>query len=104
MVLLEAMTQRLPVVATPVGCATTLVRDGETGLRVPPRNAGALASALWRLLDDRSLRIRLAAAAFDAVRGMTWTATARATLAVYERARAERTVLEVGSPALEKRS
>jgi glycosyltransferase involved in cell wall biosynthesis len=87
MVLLEAMTQRLPVVATPVGCASTLVRDGETGLLVPSRDAGALAAALRRLLDDRALRVRLADAGFNRVRGMTWTATARATLATYEHAR-----------------
>ncbi|MGH9329442.1 MAG: glycosyltransferase family 4 protein, partial [Vicinamibacterales bacterium] len=34
----EAMSQRLPVVATPVGAARALVRDGDTGLRVPPRD------------------------------------------------------------------
>ena len=52
MVLLEAMTQRLPVVATPVGCATMLVRHDETGLTVPARDPEALAEALARLLDD----------------------------------------------------
>jgi glycosyltransferase involved in cell wall biosynthesis len=90
MVLLEAMTQRLPVAATPSGCATMLVRDGETGLVVPPRNADALGAALARLLDDPALRVRLADAAFDAVRCMTWTETARATLSVYAQACAGR--------------
>ena len=32
LVLLEAMSQRLPVIATPAGCAATLVRDGQTGI------------------------------------------------------------------------
>ena len=32
LVLLEAMSQRLPVVATPVGCARSIVRDGQTGI------------------------------------------------------------------------
>ena len=86
MVLLEAMSQRLPVVATPVGCATMLVRHDETGLITPLRNAEALAIALARLLDDRALRTRLADAAFTRVRDISWARTASLTLAVYERA------------------
>lgn len=86
MVLLEAMSQRLPVVATPVGCATTFVRDGETGLVVPTRDAAALANALARMLDDPALRSHLAEAAFRRVRDMSWTRTAMATLTVYQHA------------------
>ena len=86
MVLLEAMSQRLPVVATPVGCATTLVRHDETGLTAPARDSAALADALARLLDDPALRSRLADAAFTRVRDMSWARTARLTLAVYDRA------------------
>jgi glycosyltransferase involved in cell wall biosynthesis len=86
MVLLEAMSQRLPVVATPVGCATALIRHEETGLVVPTRDPAAMAAALARLLDDPDLRHRLAGAAFDRVHGMTWTHTALATLESYRRA------------------
>src|SRR5262249_10505466 len=60
MVLLEAMTQRLPVVATPAGCAASLVQDEKTGLLVPRRDTDALVSALARLLADPALRNRLA--------------------------------------------
>lgn len=88
MVLLEAMTQRLPVVSTPVGCALSLVSHERTGLVVPCRDAEALAASLARMLDDRTLRTALADRAFERVRDMTWTRTARATLAVYEKARA----------------
>jgi glycosyltransferase involved in cell wall biosynthesis len=87
MVVIEAMSQRLPVVTTPVGCARALVTDDRTGLIVPPRDAGALASALRRAIGDAALRRRLADSAFDAVRHMTWTQTALATIAAYERAR-----------------
>jgi D-inositol-3-phosphate glycosyltransferase len=89
MVVLEAMSQRLPVVATPVGCATMLVRDGETGVTVATRDSGALADALAHMLSDPDLRVRLADAAFQHARTMTWTRTAEATIAVYERARAK---------------
>lgn len=90
MVVIEAMSQRLPVVATPVGCAKSLIVHEHSGLLVEPRRAPALAQALRRMLDDVGLRTRCASAAFDRVKGMTWTATAMRTLAVYERARADR--------------
>ena len=90
MVLLEAMSQRLPVVATPAGCGASLVVDNVTGLRVPPRAPEALADALTRMMQDDALRARLAAAAAERVAGMTWARTARQTLAVYERALASR--------------
>jgi glycosyltransferase involved in cell wall biosynthesis len=88
MVLIEAMSQRLPVVATPVGSARALIENGLTGLLVTPRDPQALAAALTRALADNPLRMGLADAAFDVVRDMTWTRTAQATLAVYEKARA----------------
>jgi glycosyltransferase involved in cell wall biosynthesis len=52
LVVLEAMAQTRPVVATSVGGTPELVVDGETGLLVPPRNVDALAAALRELLDD----------------------------------------------------
>ena len=82
MVVPEAMSQGLPVVATPVGAARTLVRDGETGLIVPPRDSQAIAAAICRLLDDSELRARLAESARRAVAGLSWSAAAHRTLEV----------------------
>jgi glycosyltransferase involved in cell wall biosynthesis len=67
--LLEAMTSGLPVVTTPVGAIKEIVRDGQTGLLVRPRDPNALASALERLLDDRVLSARLGRSAHEAVQG-----------------------------------
>jgi glycosyltransferase involved in cell wall biosynthesis len=86
MVVIEAMSQRLPVIATPVGCAGAFVSNEETGLLVPPRSSEPLTAAMARLLGDASLRTRLADAAFDRVRGMSWRRAAGQTLAAYERA------------------
>jgi glycosyltransferase involved in cell wall biosynthesis len=61
--LLEAAVARRPVVAAAHGGAPEVVRDGVTGLLVPPRDAGALAEAIARLADDAALRAGLAAAA-----------------------------------------
>lgn len=59
---MEYMGAALPVVATRVGGLPELVHDGETGILVPPRDPGALADALARLLADPSLRTRLGSA------------------------------------------
>jgi glycosyltransferase involved in cell wall biosynthesis len=53
---LEAMAAGLPVVATRMGGIPEAVRDGETGLLVPPRDAAALAAAVKSLLDDPGRR------------------------------------------------
>lgn len=82
MVVPEAMSQRLPVVATAVGCAPALLEGGH-GILVPPRDAGALAAAVARLLDDAPLRRRLGGTGHERVKAMSWTETARRTLACY---------------------
>jgi len=50
--LVEAMAMRRPVVASAVGGIRVIVRHGETGLLVPPRDPEALADALGRLAAD----------------------------------------------------
>ena len=60
--LMQAMASGLPVVTTPVGAIGELVAEGKTGLMVPPEDPAALAAALARLLGDRDLALRLAAA------------------------------------------
>jgi glycosyltransferase involved in cell wall biosynthesis len=48
----EALACERPVVATALEGMPELVHDGETGLLVPPRDPGALAGAILRLLAD----------------------------------------------------
>ena len=58
-VVIEAMASGRPVVASNVGGISDIVVDGETGLLVPPGDAGALQHALQRLLADPELRARM---------------------------------------------
>lgn len=67
-VLTEALALEIPVVATRVSGIPELVRDGDTGLLIEPDNPEALAAALARLLTDRPLARRLAAAGRELVR------------------------------------
>jgi len=86
LVVLEAMSQGLPVVATPVGCVPDLVQDGVTGTLVQPRDSAALASAIARLMRAPEDRARLGARAAGAVRELTWRRTAERTIEVYRKA------------------
>jgi len=56
LVLLEAMSRRIPIVASAVSAIPEVVSHGETGLLVPPRDVDGLITALRFLLDDRTLR------------------------------------------------
>jgi glycosyltransferase involved in cell wall biosynthesis len=56
---LESMAAGVPVVATTTGGIPEAVADGVTGLLVPPRDSGALAQAIGRLLGDRVRAARL---------------------------------------------
>ena len=65
----EAFAVGCPVIATAVGGVPEVVRDGENGLLVVPRDPAALAVALERFFADPELRARLAAAAPASVEG-----------------------------------
>ena len=84
-VVCEAMNCGRPVVATAVDGTPEIVRDGETGLLVPPRDPRALADALGRVLDDPDLRGRMSEAALRIGQAeYTWAANARTMTGIYE--------------------
>lgn len=60
-VLMEAMSSGVPVVASDLSGIPELVDDEVTGLLVPPGDSDAIAAALLRLDADPELRVRLAA-------------------------------------------
>ena len=56
MVVLEAAAAGLPIVATDVGDVGEVVRDGDTGYLVPPRDPRALADAIARMIEEPDSR------------------------------------------------
>nr|MCU0514450.1 glycosyltransferase [Anaerolineae bacterium] len=85
LVLLEAMSKRLPVIASAVSAIPEVVEHGVTGLLVPPADPDALAQALRVLLPDRSLRAYLGLNGEDRLdRLFSAARMAEETIAVYE--------------------
>ncbi|MEV4614347.1 glycosyltransferase family 4 protein [Kitasatospora sp. NPDC049258] len=84
----EAMATATPLVATTGGAIPEVAGpDGETCLAVPPGDAGALAEALGRLLDDPALRTALGAAGRARVlAGFSWERAAELTAERYRAA------------------
>lgn len=72
LVAVESLSCGTPVVATRVGGLTSIVRDGETGLLVPWRDADLFAAALRRVLKNEPLRQHLARQARESVLGYGW--------------------------------
>ena len=69
-VLMEAQSQRLPVISTAMPAIAELVIDGATGLLTPPDDPERLAQAIARLLRDPALRTQIAEAGFQRVRSV----------------------------------
>jgi glycosyltransferase involved in cell wall biosynthesis len=65
--LVEAMVAGLPVIASHVGGIPSVISHEQTGLLVPPGDAGALAEALRRLLDRPEWATQLGVAASRSV-------------------------------------
>ena len=59
MVMIEAMAQGVPVIATRCGAPPEVIEHGVSGLLVPPRDGAALGEAMLALLRDAALRRRI---------------------------------------------
>ncbi len=82
---LEAMACGRPVVAAAVGGLVDTVRDGVTGLLVPPRDPDSTARAIERLLADPALAEEMSVAGRRLVEETYgWERVAARTLAAYQ--------------------
>ncbi len=91
---MESLACGPPVVATRVGGLSSIVRDGETGVLVPWRDAELFAAQLTRVLADDALRRRMSGKARASVQAYGWDRIADEHLALYAEATSlERSVL-----------
>jgi glycosyltransferase involved in cell wall biosynthesis len=67
-VIMEAMATGLPVVSTNVGGIPEMVIENETGFLVQPGDAAALADAIEKLMNERSLARKLGEAGYHRAR------------------------------------
>ena len=87
-VLVEAMACGTPVVASRIEGFVEMLGDGDAALLVPPRDHGALASALTTLLGDEPRRRALGARGAIKAREYDWPAVAARLERIYESAQA----------------
>ena len=66
--LLEAQAAKVPVVATRVGAIPDVVKDGITGILIPPEDPEAIAKSIVRVLSDRKGAHNMAQKGFERVR------------------------------------
>lgn len=82
-VLLEAMAEGLPIVATRVGGTDQTIIEGKNGFVVPVGDVAAFASALDRLLSDGALRERMGVQSRAGIQEFSLDKMVDATLALY---------------------
>jgi UDP-glucose:(heptosyl)LPS alpha-1,3-glucosyltransferase len=78
----EAASTAIPIIATPVNGVYELLADGEAGILVV-RRPTAVADALERLASDPELRRRMGAAARSRIAGFSWQDSAERTVLLY---------------------
>ena len=87
LVIAEAMFAGTPVIATSGGGAEDHVRDGKTGLLVPPADPAAIQTALSQLLSNPTRAYEIGEGGRTYAReNLTWQASARAFAVLYNQA------------------
>jgi phosphatidylinositol alpha 1,6-mannosyltransferase len=83
-VTLEALASGLPCVVADAGGSSDLIQDGKNGFKTHPQNPDDFRNAVLQLLDDLSLRHRMAEEAFHSAQQSSWDAVLERMLSVYE--------------------
>jgi phosphatidylinositol alpha-mannosyltransferase len=89
-VLLEAMATGLPIVASNIEGYASVLTHGEEGLMALPKDPDGLAEALITLIDDPSLRDKMARKGKRRAQSYSWARVSQQVLSYYERLLHER--------------
>jgi len=82
--LLEAQALGIPAVATKVGGNGEIIKEGESGILVPPGDSLSLAEAILKLARDKNLRKRMSSMAKDVKKFFTVEKMVRDHISLYE--------------------
>ncbi len=82
---LEAMACSVPIVASKIGGVPDVVKNGENGVLVPPKDEEALAEAIIYLLENEEVRRRMGRNGRKKVEDYSWERIAEETEKVYEK-------------------
>ena len=81
---LEAMASGLPIVATKVGGLPEVVKDGETGFLVEPRNPEQIAEKVLLIFEDDELRERISENNKKKAKEYSWESVVKRLEKVYQ--------------------
>ncbi|MCS7109742.1 MAG: glycosyltransferase family 4 protein, partial [Candidatus Micrarchaeota archaeon] len=79
-----------PVVVTSVGDLPNMVKDGENGLVVSPKDPVSLANAVIKILKDDRLRMEMGKKALEKAKELSWDNIAKMHMKIYEEVIKER--------------
>jgi len=86
LVILEAMSCNIPIIATRKGGIPLAVKDGVNGFLIRPKNSSQIAEACNKLLGDEKLRNKMGEAARQTVeQKFTWSKIAHKYIRMYDR-------------------
>jgi glycosyltransferase involved in cell wall biosynthesis len=81
---LEAMASGLPIVTTKVGGLPEVVKDGENGFLVEPKNPEQIAEKALLILEDDELRERISRNNKEEVREYSWESVVERLEEIYQ--------------------
>ncbi len=70
--MLETMSYGVPITASKIGGIPDIVKDGENGLLVTPRDSEVLADAIIYLFENENIRKRMGKNARDGIKDFSW--------------------------------
>lgn len=84
-VYIEAMSLKKPVIGTVGEGIEDIIKDGENGLLVEPKNVKSIIEKIQLLRDDENLRNKIAMRGYEASKSLTWENNAIENIKIYKK-------------------